>query len=314
MNSVHAIGVSRLIKASNDSEIIYELKPNINTYFKLKQYTTNFYGLRDKEYTIEKPENIFRVAVIGDSYTQGSGVSINNTYHSILEGWYNNEQNDLTYQFINFGVGGYSLRQYLRVVTLKANHFNPDLIILGFTYRNDHHIPNNEIFEKPYQVKTETKPFFESFIITTIKRFIYVYKLRKSQSTVFDDGTDFTENEKKYVGEIFSSLSAYSSVNRIPIIIVNLSYIYDEKYVKELESIASNNNLYFIDVSKSFIGKDRKQYYIYSIDQHPNADANRIFAKQLYDYLNRMKFTNWVRGFPALRSFSVERDSLHPLN
>lgn len=126
MNSVHAIGVSRLIKASNDSEIIYELKPNINTYFKLKQYTTNSYGLRDKEYTIEKPENIFRVAVIGDSYTQGSGVSINNTYHSILEGWYNNEQNDLTYQFINFGVGGYSLRQYLRVVTLKANHFNPD--------------------------------------------------------------------------------------------------------------------------------------------------------------------------------------------
>ena len=45
MNSIHGLGISGLIKPSNNSEIIYELKPNLDTYFKLTKFNTNSNGL-----------------------------------------------------------------------------------------------------------------------------------------------------------------------------------------------------------------------------------------------------------------------------
>ena len=106
MNSIHGLGISGLIKPSNNSEIIYELKPNLDTYFKLTKFNTNSNGLRDIDYSLSKSGGVYRVALIGDSFTMPAGVKIEESFHSILEEKLNKEQRDVTYQFINFGVGG----------------------------------------------------------------------------------------------------------------------------------------------------------------------------------------------------------------
>lgn len=156
MNSFNKMGVSGLLKSSTHSEVIYELKPYVNTLFKLASFKTNSNGLRDKEYEIAKPVNTFRVAVIGDSYTMPAGVKVEESYHSLLEERLNKEQRELTYEFINFAVGGYNLRQYYGVIKYKTQEYDPDLIIVGFCPNNDHRIPQNEIFEQPFKPKFRT--------------------------------------------------------------------------------------------------------------------------------------------------------------
>lgn len=279
MNSIHALGKSGLIKPSNNSEIIYELKPNLDTDFKLTKFKTNSNGLRDKDYSFSKSGSVFRAALIGDSFTMPAGVKIEESFHSILEEKLNKEERDMTYQFINFGVGGYNLRQYLGTMKSKAIEYDPDLIIVGFCAQNDHRIPPSKIFERPYKVKPTTYPFFKSFVLDKLKGIT-------NNKRKIDNAETFTEGRKNYVSNIFSEMEAYSKQNNIPIIIMHLSNQYNKVYAKELEELVVENGLIFADVSLPFAGKDFGEYIIYPTDNHPNGKANRIFADELYGYLN----------------------------
>lgn len=279
-----------MIRPSNHSEIIYELKPNLNTYFKLATFKTNSNGLRDKGYKLSKSGDIFRVAVIGDSFTMPAGVEIEESYHSLLEEKLNKEQRESTYQLINFGVGGYNLRQYLGVIKFKAQEYNPDLIMVGFCPASDHLTPRNGIFEQEYKVKPVTYPFFRSFVVEeTLKQTLRMLKNENNKQKI-NNAVTFSKKQNKYMSHIFSEMNAYSEKKNIPIIIIYLHYLHNERYASELEELVVDNGLNFVDVSLPFKGENVNEYRIYRTDGHPNGKANRIFAEQLYDYLNKGEF------------------------
>jgi hypothetical protein len=280
---MYDLGFSGLIKPSQNPEIIYELKPNLNCYFKIASFRTNSRGLRDKEYEINKPKDTFRIAVIGDSFTMSSGVEIEESYHALLEEWLNKDEGGINYQFINFGTGGYSLRQYWGVIRDKAFEYDPNLIIVGFCPSNDHIVPDNEIFEQPYKVKSQTYPFFKSYVIDKV-----VLKLKKtSNDSRGQSGEIFSEEQRKYMYDFFSRMNEFSNDNNIKIIIVCLSHRHNGKYVKELEKLVIGNGLHFVDVSLPFKGTDVLEYRINPTDGHPNEKANKVFAEQLYNYINK---------------------------
>ncbi|MBP0018497.1 MAG: SGNH/GDSL hydrolase family protein [Cyanobacteria bacterium SBLK] len=284
MNSLSYLGHSGLITKSNINHLIYELKPNINAYYRLVPFRTNSKGLRDREYQISKSKGIFRVAVIGDSYTMATGVKIDEAYHSLLESKINNEKRKLDYEFINFGVGGYNLKQYMTVIEFKANQYDPDLILIGFCPENDHQIPPEGIFERPYNEPRRTYSFYESFVIKKVtQKFRHDTIKRLSKTSV----NEFSEEEKEYMSRLFLKMRDYSQEYDIPIVVVYLSHIYNEIYVKNLRELVESNSLNFIDASLTF--KDipnLNQYLIYLTDSHPNNKANRIFADRIYKYLN----------------------------
>ncbi len=85
MRSIRALGESRLLQHSSISGVRHELKPNLKEHFKMRPFETNSHGMRDREYSLEKPADTLRIAFIGDSFTMGSGVAIENVYHSRVE-------------------------------------------------------------------------------------------------------------------------------------------------------------------------------------------------------------------------------------
>jgi len=124
MKSLHAIGRSGLLFRSNDPDLFCELKPGISAIFKLQEFRTNSKGLRDKEYSIEKPVDTFRIAVIGDSFSMPAGVSIEDAYHSLLETSLNSLRKAQRYEVINFAVAGYAPRQYLALLRNRTPHYD----------------------------------------------------------------------------------------------------------------------------------------------------------------------------------------------
>ncbi len=54
----------------------------------------------------------FAGLVFGDSYTMGSGVDIENVYHSVIEQSLNKQSDGANYELINPGLGGYNLLNY----------------------------------------------------------------------------------------------------------------------------------------------------------------------------------------------------------
>jgi len=113
-------------------------------------------GLRDREHSKIKPEEVIRIAILGDSFTEALHINLENTFWSILEdrliaskAFGNNKV-----EMINFGVSGYGTDQELLTLRHRVWDYSPDIVLLAFYSGND--IRNNSKILEPYKLK----PFF----------------------------------------------------------------------------------------------------------------------------------------------------------
>jgi hypothetical protein len=133
INSVHGLPQTGYMQPSRLPGLVFELKPNIAGYLKLVLFRTNSQGLRDREYTLRKPKNAFRVTVLGASFALPAGVEIQRAFHTLLEEQLTRQFAPTRYEFINFAVGMYSPRQCLATLELRALDYDPDLILFTAT-------------------------------------------------------------------------------------------------------------------------------------------------------------------------------------
>ncbi len=290
MNSVHKIGVSGMIRPSIYPELIYELKPHLDTYFHLVPFRTNASGMRDKEYPLAKPRDTYRVALVGDSFVLPSGVAIEEAFHTRIEDRLNREQSHRHYEFINFGVAGYSLRQYRAVIEHRVRKYTPNLIILGFCPSNDHLILPERRYTDPFVAKATTYPFFHSFIWlklreipSNLKRLLKRTKTSRGRPT--QSRNIYTEAQQNYMQNLFTQIQQMSVRDGVPVVVLNISQVYNRRKSRALETIVSAAGLHFKDLTVAFRGAAIRDYRIYKIDAHPNNRAHRIFADETYAYL-----------------------------
>ena len=281
--SIHNLGFSGLIEASNNCEITYQLKPNLDSIFKLSKFKTNSQGLRDIEYSITKPENTCRIVVLGDSLTMPSGVDIEDAYHSILEEQYNQESNSNKYEFINFGVGGYSLKKYLAILKYKALEYNPDHILVGVTLQNDLPLPNRNDEICNYTVKNKTNPYLISWSFVFFKNKIknLKHKDTNKQKRSFD---------LQKLDQILNEFKDISTKNSINLTFVVLRRSFDEnKYEYDtFNNAIKKHNLSLIDTSYVF-KNNNKNLNLYRLDGHPNTYANLLFAQAIKQSMGELK-------------------------
>jgi len=78
----------------------------------------NSKGLRDYEYDYHKPDNTYRILILGDSFAFGHGVELDETFPKILEKKLNKRANDIKYRVINAGVPSYATADELDFLKL----------------------------------------------------------------------------------------------------------------------------------------------------------------------------------------------------
>ena len=102
----------------------------------------NSHGLRDREFSYEKPEGVKRILGIGDSFTFGYGVNLDNCYLKQLERDLN--QNGDKWEVINAGVTGYNMWQYLAYFEHYGYRYEPDLVTIGVYFDDFYGDPSAE--------------------------------------------------------------------------------------------------------------------------------------------------------------------------
>jgi len=117
-------------RISDDPVLEYELVPG--AVFSSVPFSSA--GLRDREFSEEKPEGVYRIAVIGDSVTFGLGVDGAQSYPKELETLLNRyrEPGAPTFEVMNFGVIGYNAAQLSAMPDARVARFDPDCIIYGY--------------------------------------------------------------------------------------------------------------------------------------------------------------------------------------
>jgi hypothetical protein len=126
----------------------FRLKPNFEGLNSEKEYQvtlrTNANGFRaNRDYAAEKPEGIVRVAVLGDSFTEGSGVQNGETFPDVMQ-----EELGASYEVLNMGVGNYGTVNEVAFLKHYGLNYHPDVVILAMFLGNDI-VNNNSRIPRP---------------------------------------------------------------------------------------------------------------------------------------------------------------------
>ena len=131
-----------------DARLGWRLRPGVEGLFSSEgraQIKVNADGLRDREHAREKPEGVYRIAILGDSYSEAMQVPLSRTYWAQLPqrlascGFAGGGRVEV----LNFGVSGYGTAQQYLMLESVALAYRPDLVLLQFTNGND--VRNNSI-------------------------------------------------------------------------------------------------------------------------------------------------------------------------
>src|SRR3990172_85594 len=66
----------------------------------------NKHGFREKDFSYPKPPGTYRIMVLGDSFTWGEGLAVQERYTAIAEKLLNEHFDDRKFEVLNFGTRG----------------------------------------------------------------------------------------------------------------------------------------------------------------------------------------------------------------
>ena len=129
----HLASQERLIMA--DNIVGWRLIPNARKFYgkETQPYFVkiNSKGLRDGEHSYDKPQGVFRIVAIGDSFVFGAGgVDPSNRFTEILQ------KSGKHLEVINMGVPGYGADQEYLYLKYEGLKYHPDLVLLCAFYND----------------------------------------------------------------------------------------------------------------------------------------------------------------------------------
>jgi len=280
IGSVHPLWETGFLKTSMHEALGYEFKPDVDGYFKLARLRTNSKGLRDREYSLEKPPDTFRIAVLGASFALPAGVEVEDSFHSVLERRLTAESPSLTYEFINFAVGTYGPRQALAALQLRAVHYDPDLVLLAVTKLSMPQLPG--AWDTPLPVRRSmqrTNAFYESFLVELLK-----VRLGWRRVDMMRAGMRHSPED---IPSVIEKLGEWSRTTGIPVVVVRLEFDAAAPSLGDLGVALAvrQAGLHFLDTRRAFKGTSPREFWVYEIDPHPDARAHAIFADVLAGFL-----------------------------
>lgn len=91
----------------------------------------NRWGMRDQDYALDKPDGVFRIAILEASRAAGLGLRDEEVFEARLEQRLNTElaSDDRRYEVLNFSVHGHIPLQRLYLLEQRALRFAPDVVI-----------------------------------------------------------------------------------------------------------------------------------------------------------------------------------------
>ena len=104
----------------------------------------NRYGWRDKEWSLNKPQHVYRITVLGDSLVASWDIETDRTFLALTENQLNINSQRLKFELMNFGFSNISQAEEFLILKNDVVQFSPDMVLLFFFPPNDLNDMNRE--------------------------------------------------------------------------------------------------------------------------------------------------------------------------
>ena len=275
--------------------------------YHFKRIELNSLGFRDVEHSMEKDDGVYRIIIIGDSFTFGWGIkNSENIYSRVLQKKLDEEYGNDKFEVINLAQNGFSTADVVDVFKGIGLNLNPDLIIYGY-HPNDAEGPGSFIgFEKlffhhflrPYEVgyflyqNSFAYYFLESRLKNVIRYLGLEGKTYQDYIThLYSDSNPFFEEQKSYFREFIET----GKKNNISVMIINFPFIsdfsnYPFDFINEyIEKNTLSNEALYIDMFDYFSQyKNPDDLTVSFLDGHMNELGHNITANAIFNEVQNL--------------------------
>ncbi len=283
----YATAIKRI---SADPAVGHEHTPGTSAHLMDHDVAINSLGLRNREIAAEKPADITRIMMLGDSIVFGWGVAQDKTMSVDLE-------RDLAaggfgpVDVINTGVGNYNTAMEVAYFLDKGAVLKPDIVVLNY-FIND----------------AEPTPTYKP-VPWYAKRF-YAYAVSGGAWDIFKRTLLGGPEWKAYYADLYKKdqpgwiaaqdnirrLAAYCREHGIRLVMTNIPELrelapYPFAAVNaDLAGLAKSEGIEYLDFLPAVAGAPPASLWVTVPDPHPNAKAHALMARALADYflLNRV--------------------------
>ncbi len=267
--------LSRFRKSDN-SVLFYEPRPGYDDGL----YAVNSHGFRDREFSFEKGDGVFRIVTLGDSIIWGHGLPLESTFAKQLERILNARFGERDFEVLNFGVSGYSTVQEVEMYRYRAARFSPDLIIMGYCL-NDY-----------YDSSVEGQAFQQLYYDIYSKSYLFDAVKSRFNNLVYErlkfSGEE--DNHRKHLQSQFQLLQSYSpNADRVLVIFPTLQDF--DNYPASLEhrwptEAAHELDYAVLDLLEFYRPYEAESLILNPDDvTHPNALGTQIAVEATIDLL-----------------------------
>ncbi|GAB4579930.1 MAG: hypothetical protein Fur0022_26690 [Anaerolineales bacterium] len=266
---------------TNDFRLI-ELNPSISLNFHGEQFTTNQWGMRDKEYELVPTPNTYRMVLVGPSFIMGSGAADREVFEWVLEERLNTEFGGQTYEqyeILNFAVAGHSALQELYVFEKDALKFQPNALIY-FAHQLEQTILVRNLanrlkngVEMPYEFLAE--------IVTEAG----VDPATQTQDEIEKLLQPYGEEMIAWTYQYLADLCRQQGILPVWVYMPTLEISNSEGDQATFTQMAQDAGFILLDLSDIYIGQDIQEITVAEWDLHPNGKGHQLIAENLYQAL-----------------------------
>ncbi|GEM_PF-3474682 len=270
-------------------------------------------GFREKEFAIPKPPKTYRVLMLGDSFTWGVGLNVEETIPKLLEMHLSKEFARANIEVVNASNPGDNTVEQLLLLKDKGIKYDPDMIILIYnlndiafdpalteaTYDETKVVPVVQVdagenitkFSERKRIRGvilwfERRSKFVQFLVPRVGHLLRRMGLLKSVEfswvqKIFqgfqDENPGWIESKKalKEIANISRDKDAALIVAIYPLLVELDDYKGYEAHAT-ICSYLKSIEVSVIDLLTVFENKNGPSYWINFLDGHPNAEAHRL--------------------------------------
>jgi lysophospholipase L1-like esterase len=268
------------------SEIGHEHKPNTRGEYMGVPVTISSQGLRDREYSLEKPAGTVRFLMLGDSVTFGWGAPPDGTTSARLARRMNGDRGGPRYEVLNTGIGNTNTTMQVAYFEHKLSQFDPDLVLLNYFINDAEPTPRRTsslLIERSYAAV-----YLAGRIDLLLRRHLGRSDWREYYRGLYHDAQPGWAATQRAVAR----LASLCRERRLRLLVVNYPELHEldpYPFTREtglVRALAERHGLPFLDLWPAVRDVEPASLWVTPTDAHPNAKAAERFAERIHQTLS----------------------------
>jgi lysophospholipase L1-like esterase len=257
------------------------------------------FGHKDRAFSLYHPPTTYRILALGDSYTEGVGVALHETFAAMLERRMNarlrTTHPELSVEVYNLGHSGRNTHEEIDLLLYESPLLTPDMVLLSYVL--------NDAEQHPDPLTTDLKPFWlqwttlNDFFFFRVRSYAFYWFFTRSSRRIDGIQLSVAQHDVDYAGwkQVEQSLEQYRHyLEQTPVgdLAILFPLLVAGEYPPQLDSVHQQivqafeaRDLAIIDLLPAFQaqGKSLDECKFSADDGHPDRETHAMIGNLLAD-------------------------------